>query len=128
MKYLIDTHTLIWFVENDSKLPPATSSIISNLQNSIFVSMASLWEISIKTSIGKLKLNQPVQSIFNCLPLQSIEVLPINQDHILEILSLSFHHRDPFDRLIIAQASIENMPIISCDTIFDSYPIVRIWQ
>ena len=80
------------------------------------------------TSIGKLKLNQPVQSIFNCLPLQSIEVLPINQDHILEILSLSFHHRDPFDRLIIAQASIENMPIISCDTIFDSYPIVRIWQ
>lgn len=127
MKYLIDTHTLIWFVENDSKLPPATSSIISNLQNSIFVSMASLWEISIKTSIGKLKLNQPVQSIFNCLPLQSIEVLPINQDHILEILSLSFHHRDPFDRLIIAQALAEGIPVVSSDQLFDRYGVDRIW-
>jgi PIN domain nuclease of toxin-antitoxin system len=90
--------------------------------------MASLWEMAIKVSIGKLKLAQPFEKlIFEHLELNGIELLDIQVTHIMQVMQLPFHHRDPFDRLLIAQAQVERMPILSADRAFDAYAIARMW-
>lgn len=131
MKYLIDTHIFIWFVENLPNLSKSLKNTIEDENSEIFISIASLWEISIKTSIGKLQLNRKYEEIFNVLKVNSIEILPITFAHTLENNRLPFHHRDPFDRIIIAQAIVENINFISADAAFDDYlagkSIKRIW-
>src|SRR5215213_196665 len=106
MRALLDTHSFIWFVEGDQNLSPAARQSITDPANEILLSAASLWEIAIKVSIGKLSLTQPFQtSVLGQMAYNDIRLLDISVAHILEVLTLPFHHRDPFDRMIIAQAS-----------------------
>lgn len=117
MNILIDTHILIWYIEGNSKLSKTHQEAIDSEQNTLFVSMASLWEMAIKLSINKLKLNG---SLENLLP-ERINILPIDLEHILQVQSLPFHHSDPFDRLIIAQAMINDFEIMTVDEHFADY-------
>ncbi len=121
MKYLIDTHVFIWFVENLPNLRQAARNLIESNNSEIYISIASLWEISIKTSIGKLQMNRKFEDIIDVLNENSIEILPITFAHTIENNQLPFHHRDPFDRIIVSQAIIENMNFVSSDDVFDEY-------
>lgn len=131
MKYLIDTHVFIWFVENSPNLPQTIKDLIEDENSDIFISIVSLWEISIKNSIGKLPLTRKLEDTFDVLKDNLIEILPITFAHAVENNQLPFHHRDPFDRLIVAQAIVENIDFISADAAFDNYlngkSISRIW-
>lgn len=121
MKYLIDTQIFIWFVESSNKLSRKAKNILEDTNNEIFISIASLWEISIKMAIGKLQVKGTFESIKDDLRANSIEILPITFTHTVENNQLPFHHRDPFDRIIVSQAIVENVDFISSDDIFDEY-------
>ena len=123
MRILIDTHVLIWYLEGNQELSRSRRQMIVNSDNEIFVSVASLWEIAIKTSIGKLKISRSLADILQQLSIQSIDLLQIQPGHILQVATLKFHHRDPFDRMIVAQAKIEFLPVITYDEVFGDYGI-----
>ena len=128
MKYLLDTHTLIWFLMGDKKLSTKARGLIDNPGNRKFLSIASLWEIAIKVSLRKLVLDRPFEKLFpEQLHFNCIEILDITVDNLAKLTTLPFHHRDPFDRLIIAQAIVERLPIIGVDAVFDVYGISREW-
>ncbi|MCH8318156.1 MAG: type II toxin-antitoxin system VapC family toxin [Bacteroidetes bacterium] len=127
MQLLLDTHTFIWSIEDDKRLSQKAKKGIENQDNAIILSIASLWEMSIKISIGKLELKKPFEDVISYVREKGIEVLSINFEHTLLVSKLDFHHKDPFDRLIIAQAKIENMTIVSKDKLFDDYNIKRLW-
>jgi len=126
MRQLLDTHTLIWFVMGDSRISVSVRSQIENNDN--LLSVASVWEMAIKHSIGKLNFGMAfAEFIEQQIIINGIELLPITIDHIAVVSTLPLHHRDPFDRLLIAQAITENIPMLSADKIFDAYPIRRLW-
>jgi PIN domain nuclease of toxin-antitoxin system len=127
MTHLLDTHTLIWFLENDTRLPPATRTQIETTPT-IFISIVSLWEIAIKANIGKLTLAFPFNTIETNLITAGITELPITFKDLEIYLSLPLHHRDPFDRILIAQAMNHSLTFISQDTQMDAYPIKRLWE
>lgn len=127
MTYLLDTQALIFFFENDPALSAKAKSLIEDTENQIIVSTASLWEMAIKINIGKLKPTQPLRTFFERIPIEDMELLPVEPDHILAVSSLPLHHRDPFDRIIIAQAMVENLEVIGNDVAFDDYPVKRVW-
>lgn len=128
MKYIIDTHTLLWIVTDDTKLSKKAKNIYLNSKNYIFFSIISIWEMAIKISLKKLSIDLSLQDfIKKHIKGNDIRILNIELQHILLLENLHYHHRDPFDRLIISQAIKENIPIISSDKLFDSYPIKRIW-
>ncbi|TVP62009.1 MAG: type II toxin-antitoxin system VapC family toxin [Nodularia sp. (in: Bacteria)] len=130
MMFLLDTHTFIWYVMDNSRLSNQVIELINDENNQIFVSVASLWEIAIKQSIGKFTFNQPLPFeifITQQLHLNDFSLLEIKISHVAVISSLPLHHRDPFDRLLIAQSIVENIPLLSADQIFDAYPIQRLW-
>jgi PIN domain nuclease of toxin-antitoxin system len=128
MRALLDTSAFLWFIGGSDKLSVHAQNVIMDLDNRIVLIMVSLWEIAIKVSLGKLALVKPYEQI---IPQQieenDIELLPIAHNHLTKIIDLPFHHRDPFDRLIIAQAMTEGIPIISPDAVFSQYPIKLIW-
>ncbi|MDP9315324.1 MAG: type II toxin-antitoxin system VapC family toxin [Chloroflexota bacterium] len=127
MSLLIDTHTFLWFVNDDPQLSSAAATLLES-DTTVRLSIASLWEIAIKVSIGKLTLAQPFeQFIPEQLALNDISVLPIQIAHCHHVIRLPFYHRDPFDRMIIAQAQLEGVPIVSLDTTFDAYGVNRLW-
>ena len=129
MKVLLDTHALIWFVENSSNLSTYSRDLISDENTQRFVSIASLWEITIKHSLGRLSLALPLEEfIATHVPDDSVILLPISIPHLLTFANLPWHHRDPFDRILVAQAMTENIPIISVDKALDAYPVERIWD
>ncbi|MBP6812998.1 MAG: type II toxin-antitoxin system VapC family toxin [Saprospiraceae bacterium] len=123
MKYLIDTHVLIWFSEDDSRLPVRIKSIIEDDSSEIFVSHATIWEMAIKMSLGKLKLRYSLPEWEHILVKNSIALLPNSFRHYQTLLSLPLHHQDPFDRLIIAQAIAEDFTVITHDPKFSAYPV-----
>lgn len=127
MKYLLDTHTFIWFLEGSEMLPSRLVEIIRDLNNDCYVSIASLWELSIKISSGILELQTEFKDLENSIDILSLKILPVNFAHINEVFKLDFHHRDPFDRIIIAQSITENLTIISKDKNFSLYPIKLLW-
>jgi PIN domain nuclease of toxin-antitoxin system len=127
MRYLIDTQTLLWALEDNPNLSQQSKSILEDTTSVLYVSIASLWEIAIKTSIKKLELRQSLAQIVQILPQMEVLVLPIDPVHILTVETLPFFHRDPFDRIIIAQALAENLEIISSDGIFRQYPVTVHW-
>jgi len=128
MRYLLDTHSLIWFLAGDERLSLNARKIIENEENIIFISIASLWEISIKSSLGKLELIKPFEILFpQQLQENEIEIIGIKVEHLIVLSKLPFHHRDPFDRLIIAQAMVENVAIISKDSLFALYEVQLLW-
>lgn len=124
---LLDTHSLIWFLEGDEKISKAAVSVIENNPGPTYVSMATLWEIAIKTSIGKLEINFTYQDVLLAIENNAFKILAISETDIAQIISLPFHHRDPFDRLIIAQSQIHNFPIVTRDPYFNSYEVQLIW-
>ena len=123
MRLLIDTHVLIWFLEGNKLLSKPHRQIISDSQNDVLVSIASLWEIAVKISLGKLTLAKPLADVIKQIAVENIEVLPILPKHTLRVSTLPFHHRDPFDRIIVAQSQIENLPIVTNDIEFSHYGI-----
>ena len=127
MKYLIDTHILIWHGENNPALKPETLAILNDPANDILVSHASLWEMSIKVSLGKLQLGYSLRSLESILLLNNFNLLPLDFTHYQTLSNLPFHHNDPFDRMIIAQAESEEIAIITNDDKFKHYS-VRIIQ
>lgn len=128
MKLLLDTHTLLWILTADKKLSKKARRLYTSENNDIFLSVASIWKIAIKVSIGKLNLSNPLKEFITIhIKGNDIRVLAIEPADIYPIESLPFHNRDPFDRLIIAQSMTRNYPILSADSDFDAYPIKRIW-
>lgn len=127
MKLLLDTHAFIWFVENDANLPVKLRNQIEDTDNEIFISIVSLWEIAIKTSLGKLEMAIDLPTIINKIEENGFVILPIFPEHTVYVSSLHFHHRDPFDRMLIAQTIIEKLKIISKDGVFDSYGVDWLW-
>jgi PIN domain nuclease of toxin-antitoxin system len=123
MRVLLDTHVLVWYLEGNSNLSRPKRELIVKAETEVFVSIASLWEIAIKTSIGKLKLSRSLTDILEQLSTQSIELLHIAPGHVLQVASLAFHHRDPFDRMIIAQAKVEFLSIVTNDSDFAAYGV-----
>ncbi len=131
MKYIIDTHTFLWFTEGSIELSQNAKNLILDKNNQIFFSIGSLWEISIKTAIGKLEVFAEYELIIDDLTGNDIEILPINFAHTVIQNKLPSHHRDPFDRIIASQATVEDIDLISTDAIFDKYfegqNVKRIW-
>lgn len=128
MNLILDTHSFIWFVEDNPSLSSHARILIEEPTNDVFLSIASLWEMAIKISLSKLDLSQPFDLFIpNQLLLNDITLLDITVSHTLRVATLPFHHRDPFDRLLIAQSQVEGMPVISIDSIFDAYGMTRLW-
>ena len=113
---------------DDSELSPGARILLADTKNDLFLSPASYWEIAIKISSGKYELNEQLDEFIRReLDSNNISILPISPEHAAATISLPWHHRDPFDRLLIAQAVVENLTIISKDRLFDAYPITRAW-
>jgi PIN domain nuclease of toxin-antitoxin system len=128
MRLLLDTHTFIWFVYNAQDLPDKTRELLEDDSTELNLSLASVWEMAIKVSIGKLQLGEKVTDLVaNQMTKDEIELLPINLPHLNLIETLPLLHKDPFDRLLIAQSQVENIAIVSIDEAFDSYRVNRIW-
>ena len=127
MRYLLETHALIWHLEDDARLSTVSKSVIENEQNEIFATIASFWEMAIKISLGKLNLKMPLDDKFEKLESMEIAIINIQASHVRNVQNLPHHHRDPFDRMIIAQADAEKCTIISIDNAFDAYSIPILW-
>jgi PIN domain nuclease of toxin-antitoxin system len=119
---LLDTHAFIWYSENDPKLPESIKIDIENADR-VYLSIASLWEIAIKLSIGKLSLRSNYESIETSLEPAGIELLPISFADTVQVMNLPLHHRDPFDRILIAQSINHSLTLVSCDNAFAAYSI-----
>jgi PIN domain nuclease of toxin-antitoxin system len=128
MNLLLDTHALIWFINGDSQLPGKPVKLIKDLNTKCFVSIASIWEIAIKISLGKLDLNGGFDDISRLMKMYDIDVMPLTFEHIHQLLKLDFHHKDPFDRIIISQGIIEKLPIVTKDENFIKYKVKIIWD
>ena len=127
MNYLIDTHVLIWYLDGDKRISRKALDIITDPNHKINISIVSFWEMAVKLSIKKLQLSQPLSKIIDKTRSLQIEIIPLQEGPVLEVEKLPFHHRDPFDRLIIAQALVEKMKVVSIDESFDKYNVHRIW-
>ena len=128
MKYIIDTHTFLWFADGASELPSFIRVLIENPINDIHMSIASFWEIGIKASIGKLPLANSLLGLEAIAGNQAIEILPITVQAIQVVQHLPHHHKDPFDRIIAATTLTMGDMLLSADTIFDAYSVPRLWQ
>ena len=128
MRWLLDTHAFIWYTTDSSGLTATGRALIDNGENDILLSTASVWERAIKHSIGRVTFSMPfMEFIKQQIAVNRIDILEITFDHIEVVASLPLHHRDPFDRLIIAQSMAQQIPILSVDAIFDAYAIARLW-
>jgi PIN domain nuclease of toxin-antitoxin system len=127
MRYLLDTHSLIWFLEGDNRLSATAKDIFNDDNADIYLSIVSLWEMAIKIGLGKLKLSQSLEQVIDTLEQQSISLLSVKPAHVLAVLNLPFEHRDPFDRLLIGQALVENMKFLSNEALFLRYGVDRVW-
>ncbi|MCY3665020.1 MAG: type II toxin-antitoxin system VapC family toxin [Gemmatimonadetes bacterium] len=128
MNLLLDTHAFLWMSLDDPQLSETARGELSDTENELYLSPASYWEIAIKISIGKYNLTEPLAAFVKReIIANNFKVLPIDIDHTAEISALPFHHKDPFDRMLIAQSMVENFPLVSRDTILDQYGVVRIW-
>jgi PIN domain nuclease of toxin-antitoxin system len=127
--FLLDTHTLLWFVAGDPQIKLSTRTIITNTTNQCYFSVAGIWELAIKSSSGKLSLELPISEfVVQHVLGNGFFILDIMTSHAVAVAALPWHHRDPFDRMLIAQAIVEKMPLLSADQIFGVYPSVqRIW-
>lgn len=123
---LLDTHTFIWYSENDANLPTSLKAAIETA-NRVYLSIATLWEIAIKLNLGKLSLQTNYEWIEASLGPAGIDLLPITFADTVQILKLPLHHRDPFDRILIAQAMTHSLSIVSRDRVFSAYPVQQMW-
>lgn len=128
MRYLLDTQAFLMFLNQEQGFSSTAKQVLFNPKEEVIISVASFWEMAIKVNIGKLQLNTTLQEIIkSSVSVGGMRILPINVEHILGLETLPFHHRDPFDRLLVLQAKFEGLAIISGDRIFDQYGVDRIW-
>ena len=130
MRLLLDTHCMYWYIEDEPQLSGRARTLIQDASNEILVSPASYWEIAIKISIGKWRLNRPYEEFIDIgLNQYGFQVLPILPTHTARLIGLPFPqgHRDPFDRLLVAQVLVEQIPIVSADSPLDAYGVTRLW-
>lgn len=128
MRLLLDTHALIWLFSGDDRLTPTALAAIQGDDTRNWVSMASLWEIAIKSSLGKLRMGEsPIARLIARIDTDGLRLLHIDQAHCGRIAALPMHHRDPFDRMLIVQAQEEGLSIVSADPSMDAYGVERIW-
>ena len=128
MRLLLDTHTLIWAVDQPSQLGPAAVVALQDPSNDLLLSVGTIWEIAIKVGLKKLALSLPYrQWMGQAMADLGVSVLPITVEFADVQAGLPNHHKDPFDRLLVAQAQVENVPLVSVDSIFDRYGITRLW-
>lgn len=126
MKILLDTHTFLWGITDESKVPVRVRALILSAEP--WLSVASVWEILTKVQLGKLDLPEPTGVfLVSRLTFNGVQVLPVTLDHVLRVGNLDLHHRDPFDRLLIAQSIEEGWPIVTADPMFARYPVQVIW-
>lgn len=127
MEYLLDTHTALWLLSDTKKLSKKARHILEDTDNICYLSIASLWEISIKSSIGKLNLDLSIHELDEVLEENEVKILPLTVNHIHRVSRLKFHHRDPFDRIIIAQGIEEKLTILTADPHFEKYKVKLMW-
>ena len=128
MRVLLDTHSFLWFILNDNQLSGLAKATIEDPANDVEVSPASYWEIAIKIRLGKYGLPQPYQRFMESqIAKNDFRILHIEPRHTSLLTTMPFHHRDPFDRLLAAQALVENIAIVSGDAVLDTYGVARIW-
>ncbi len=124
MKFLLDTHIFIWWAEEPARLSPTALTALEDESNDLVLSVASVWEMQIKIQIGKMKLSQSLPALIaSQQQTNDLQILPIEYTHVLTLDNLPLHHKDPFDRVIIAQAIAESMTLVSVDTAFPAYPV-----
>lgn len=129
MRLLLDTHTFLWFIDGDTALSPYARQLIEDRTNERLLSVASLWEMAIKASLGRLTLTLSFTDlVVEHVHGNAIELFEILPRHLDVLTTLPFYHKDPFDRMIIAQSQAENIPILSRDSAFDDYSIRRLWS
>jgi PIN domain nuclease of toxin-antitoxin system len=128
MRALLDTHTYLWWITNNPNLSSHAREIMSDGENELFFSAASGWEIAIKVKLGRLTLpDMPERFIPQQLRINNIQSLPIEMNHALHISALPPHHRDPFDRMIVVQAQLERLPILTIDPLIAKYGVEIVW-
>ncbi|NOQ36054.1 MAG: PIN domain-containing protein [Methylococcaceae bacterium] len=128
MKLLLDTHAFIWFIEGNSKLSGKAKALIEASDNQRFLSIASLWEMTIKKSLGKLELGMDMQTLIDeHISQNAMEILPIDTSALFILQDLPFHHKDPVDRLIISQSLADDLVLLSIDEHFSSYQVNCVW-
>ncbi len=128
MRLLLDTHAFLWFAGGVSRLSPGARRRIEDTAHDKFLSVASIWEAAIKVSFGKLALSVSLDVVLDQGAVNNgIVLLDVRREHAAAVEHLPFHHRDPFDRLLVSQAMIERMEIVSADESLDAYPVRRIW-
>ncbi len=128
MRVLLDTHAFLWAITDNTRLTKKARKCFLNEENKLFLSLASVWEIAIKASLDRLEFTKPIDELLpDQIRSNDISLLHIEMGHVLRVAKLPFHHRDPFDRLLVAQSLVENMPLLSADNHLDFYDINRIW-
>ena len=127
MDVLLDTHAFIWFINGDNQLSSKSKKIIKNIDNNCFISIASIWDIAIKISLKRLDINSGFKNLVKVIEENKFEILPVTFEHIQYLLDLDYYHRDPFDRMIIAQGLSEKVSIITKDQNFNKYEVEIIW-
>jgi PIN domain nuclease of toxin-antitoxin system len=128
VRLLLDTHAFLWFITDDPKLSMTAQGLITDPDNEILVSPASYWETAIKVSIGKYPLSVPYETfITQGIEANGFKILPIEPGHTAILTTMPFHHRDPFDRMLVAQAQFEEISVVSNDGILDLYGVTRLW-
>lgn len=128
LKLLLDTHAFIWFAIGATQLSANARALIEDATNEKFVSLASVWEMAIKISLNKMTVSAPLETfVQNQLKINGFKLLPVKLNHAAFVETMPFHHKDPFDRLLIAQAETEQISIVSIDAAFDAYGAARLW-
>jgi PIN domain nuclease of toxin-antitoxin system len=126
MRFLLDTHTFLWAITDSSRLSPKAKALMASGES--WFSVASIWEVIVKVQSGKMSLPRPVGPFLTSeLASSGVQILPVSLNHVLRVESLELHHRDPFDRILIAQSIEEHLPMLTIDPLFEKYPVKIIW-
>ena len=127
MKYLLDTHAIIWYLEESTELPRRTTALIDNYEMDICICSTSLWEIAIKVNLGKLELKLTLDELLRYVKTREFRIIHIEDEHLLVLRGLPYIHKDPFDRLLISTALAEDMTIITVDENIHKYAVKWVW-
>ena len=127
-RFLLDTHTFLWWIQGNHSLSDRAQDILSDENNQLCLSVASLWEVTIKLNIRKLTIPHTIEELYGLLYLFNVELLNISQSDLEQYLTLPLHHRDPFDRILIAQAIERSLVLVSADRSFGDYPVQKLWE
>lgn len=128
MNLLLDSHIFLWLMDEPERLPGKVLTLCESAENTLFLSVASVWELQIKLALGKLSMQKPLKAILDEQQQgNSLEILPIKMAHLWGLTDLPRVHNDPFDRLLIAQAIVEDLSLVSADQMFTSYPVKLLW-